>query len=50
MDLLNSFTLPPAQSLPVWIELMAMMTTAVYGAAVARSRNAPIYGLYLLGS
>jgi len=49
MDLLNSFTLPPAQSLPVWIELMAMMTTAVYGAAVARSRNAPIYGTLLAG-
>ena len=49
MDLLNSFNLPPAQSLPVWIELMAMMTTAVYGAAVARSRNAPIYGTLLAG-
>ncbi len=38
-----------AEALPVWLELLAMMTTALYGAAVARSRNIPIYGTMLSG-
>lgn len=37
------------QSLPVWLELAAMMTTALFGAAVARGRNVPIYGTLLCG-
>lgn len=49
MDFAHNFTLPPAESLPVWLELSAMMVTAVFGAAVARSRNAPIYGTLLAG-
>lgn len=36
-------------ALPVWIDVAAMMTVAAYGAAVARSRNAPIYGTLLAG-
>ena len=49
MDFLNNFSISSAQDLPAWLELTAMMTTAVYGAAVARSRNAPIYGTLLAG-
>lgn len=39
----------PIQTLPLWIELAAMMTTAVYGGAEVRSRNVPIYGTLLSG-
>jgi len=49
MDFLPNFTIPSAQSLPLWLELTAMMVTALYGGAVARSRDAPIYGTLLAG-
>lgn len=39
--------IPP---LPIWIDVAAMMTVAAYAAAVARSRNAPVYGTLLSGT
>ncbi len=36
-------------SLPVWFELSVMTLNCVFGAAVARSRNVPIYGTLLAG-
>jgi uncharacterized membrane protein YeiH len=50
MDFLNSnLSMQSAQSLPVWLELAAMMITGLFGAAVARGRNTPIYGTLLCG-
>lgn len=37
-------------ALPIWLDVAAMMTVAAYAAAVARSRNAPIYGTLLSGT
>ena len=45
----HNLSLQSAQSLPVWLELAAMMITSILGAAVARSRNVPIYGTLLCG-
>lgn len=39
----------PGMSLPVWFDVTAMTVNGVFGAAVARSRNAPIYGTLLAG-
>ena len=39
-------TLP---TLPLWIDVTAMSTTAMYGAATARSRNVPVAGTLFAG-
>jgi uncharacterized membrane protein YeiH len=39
-------TLP---TLPLWVDVTAMSTTAMYGAATARSRNVPIAGTLFAG-
>jgi len=39
-------TLP---TLPLWVDVTAMATTAIYGAATARSRNVPIAGTLFAG-
>ena len=50
MDFLNThLSLQSAQSLPIWLELAAMMITALFGAAVARARKVPVYGTLLCG-
>jgi len=50
MDFLSiNLSLQSAQSLPIWLELTAMMTTGLFGAAIARARNVPIYGTLLCG-
>ncbi len=36
-------------SLPLWVDVTAMATTAMYGAATARSRNVPIAGTLFAG-
>lgn len=36
-------------SLPLWLELAAMGVSALYGAAVARSRNVPVSGTLFAG-
>ncbi|MDO9023981.1 TRIC cation channel family protein [Zwartia sp.] len=36
-------------TLPLWVDVFAMATTAVYGAATARSRNVPISGTLFAG-
>ncbi len=35
--------------LPLWVDVTAMSTTAIYGAATARSRNVPIAGTIFAG-
>jgi len=35
--------------LPLWIDVAAMSTTAIYGAATARNRNVPIVGTLFAG-
>jgi uncharacterized membrane protein YeiH len=35
--------------LPLWVDVTAMSTTALYGAATARSRNVPISGTLIAG-
>ncbi len=35
--------------LPLWVDVTAMSTTAIYGAATARSRNVPISGTLFAG-
>lgn len=35
--------------LPLWLDIAAMSTTAVFGAATARSRNVPIAGTLIAG-
>lgn len=49
--LCRGFTcLPYAEpSLPVWLELLAMSFSGLYGAAVARSRNVPVAGTLFAG-
>jgi uncharacterized membrane protein YeiH len=49
MNFFDNFTVTTDQSLPVWIEVSAMMVSSLYGASVARSREAPIYGTLLAG-
>jgi uncharacterized membrane protein YeiH len=49
MNFSFDFSVSQAHALPDWLELLAMMTTALYGAAVARSRDVPIYGTLLSG-
>lgn len=39
----------PVESLPVWFQLSAMTVNAMFGAAVARSRNLPIFGTVFAG-
>jgi uncharacterized membrane protein YeiH len=39
-------TLP---TLPLWVDVTAMSTTAMYGAATARSRNVPVAGTLFAG-
>lgn len=36
-------------TLPLWVDVTAMSTTAIYGAATARSRNVPIAGTIFAG-
>lgn len=36
-------------TLPLWVDVTAMATTAIYGAATARSRNIPIAGTLFAG-
>lgn len=36
-------------SLPLWLELLTVMTVSAYGAAVARDRNVPVVGTLLAG-
>lgn len=36
-------------SLPLWLEITAMSASALYGAAVARSRNVPVSGTLFAG-
>jgi uncharacterized membrane protein YeiH len=36
-------------ALPLWVDVLAMSTTAVFGAATARSRNVPISGTLIAG-
>ncbi|MBU3732050.1 MAG: hypothetical protein FGM26_10990 [Beijerinckiaceae bacterium] len=36
-------------SLPLWLEVVAMATNGLYGAAAARSRNVPVAGTFLAG-
>lgn len=36
-------------TLPLWVDIVAMSTTAMYGAATARSRNVPIAGTLIAG-
>lgn len=36
-------------SLPIWFEVMWMTINCGFGAAIARSRNAPVYGTILGG-
>lgn len=36
-------------SLPTWFQLLAMTINSMFGAAVARSRNVPVYGTILAG-
>lgn len=36
-------------SLPIWFEVMWMTINCGFGAAIARSRNAPVYGTVLAG-
>ena len=48
LNLMN-FTVPAAPSLPIWLEVSAMMVSALYGSALARSREAPVYGTLLAG-
>lgn len=36
-------------TLPLWVDVTAMSTTAIYGAATARSRNVPISGTLFAG-
>ncbi len=35
--------------LPLWVDVTAMSTTVMYGAATARGRNVPIAGLLFAG-
>ncbi len=42
--------MPAAEpSLPLWLEIAAMATNGLYGAALARSRNVPVSGTFLAG-
>ena len=42
--------MPAAEpSLPLWLEIAAMATNGLYGAALARSRTVPIAGTFLAG-
>ena len=36
--------IPPVQTLPLWFDITVMAVNGLLGAAVARSRNAPIFG------
>lgn len=36
-------------ALPVWLDVLAMSANGLFGAAVARSRNVPIYGTLFAG-
>ena len=36
--------IPPVQTLPLWFDITVMAINGLLGAAVARSRNAPIFG------
>jgi uncharacterized membrane protein YeiH len=38
-----------AVALPVWFDVLAMALNGIFGAAVARSRNFPVYGTLLAG-
>lgn len=42
-------TPPAAMALPLWFDVTAMAINSVFGAAVARSRLEPIYGILLGG-
>lgn len=46
---LTNFTISAAPSLPIWLEVSAMMVSALYGSALARSREAPVFGTLLAG-
>jgi uncharacterized membrane protein YeiH len=37
------------ETLPLWVDVTAMSTTAMYGAATARSRNVPVAGTLFAG-
>lgn len=39
----------PVETLPVWFQLSAMTINAMFGAAIARSRNLPIVGTIFAG-
>ena len=38
-----------SESLPLWFDLLAMSIAALFGGALARSRNFPIYGTLCAG-
>lgn len=47
--ILQPHALESIPSLPVWVEIITIMTVSAYGAAVARSRNVPVVGTLLAG-
>lgn len=47
--LLSSGVPNPVETLPVWFQLAAMTVNTMFGAALARSRNVPIFGTIFAG-